>query len=105
MLAGQTLIVPGDAGERASYCQSFRVELDGSLTVLDGWHISDAGALVAAPPGEAEPPPSADAWAAGVAYVVDDAVIYNDITYVCLQPHTSIIGWEPPNVPALWAVV
>ncbi|WP_374223055.1 carbohydrate-binding protein, partial [Streptomyces sp. FH025] len=21
---------------------------------------------------------------------------------VCLQAHTAMVGWEPPNVPALW---
>ncbi|GIO29747.1 MULTISPECIES: glycosyl hydrolase family 18 protein [Paenibacillus] len=44
------------------------------------------------------------AWAAGKAYVKDDLVTYNGKTYKCLQPHTSLAGWEPPNVPALWAL-
>ncbi|MGV2686022.1 dioxygenase, partial [Clostridium perfringens] len=22
--------------------------------------------------------------------------------YQCLQAHTSMVGWEPTNVPALW---
>ncbi|MDD7793918.1 carbohydrate-binding protein [Clostridium sp. 'White wine YQ'] len=42
------------------------------------------------------------AWAPNTAYKVGDLVTYNGITYVCLQGHTSLIGWEPPNVPALW---
>lgn len=32
---------------------------------------------------------------------------YPDATgdvYVCQQAHTSLSGWEPPAVPALWAV-
>src|ERR1700722_2038412 len=24
------------------------------------------------------------------------------VEYKCLQAHTSQVGWEPPNVPALW---
>ncbi|WP_349290090.1 carbohydrate-binding protein [Thermoanaerobacterium thermosaccharolyticum] len=26
------------------------------------------------------------------------------MTYKCIQAHTSLVGWEPPNVPALWQV-
>lgn len=44
-------------------------------------------------------------WAVGVSYAVDDQVTYQGITYRCLQAHTSIVGWYPNVVPALWAVV
>ncbi|WP_439660727.1 carbohydrate-binding protein [Lentzea sp. HUAS TT2] len=27
---------------------------------------------------------------------------YSGATYRCRQGHTSLPGWEPPNVPALW---
>jgi chitinase len=36
------------------------------------------------------------------AYAVGDRVSYNGHNYQCLQAHTSLVGWEPPNVPALW---
>jgi chitinase len=42
------------------------------------------------------------AWAAGVAYVQGDTVTYSSKAYDCRQSHTSLAGWEPPNVPALW---
>ncbi|HTX91623.1 MAG TPA: carbohydrate-binding protein [Anaerolineales bacterium] len=42
------------------------------------------------------------AWAPNVAYAVGDTVTYNGVTYQCIQAHTSLTGWEPPNVPALW---
>ncbi|EGL20218.1 MULTISPECIES: glycosyl hydrolase family 18 protein [unclassified Paenibacillus] len=42
------------------------------------------------------------AWAAGVSYKVNEEVTYNGSTYICRQPHTSLQGWEPSNVPALW---
>ncbi len=45
---------------------------------------------------------SAQPWATGVAYHAGDLVSYGGSTYKCLQPHTSLAGWEPPNVPALW---
>ncbi|HTX91622.1 MAG TPA: carbohydrate-binding protein [Anaerolineales bacterium] len=45
------------------------------------------------------------AWAPNVAYAVGDTVTYNGSTYQCIQAHTSLTGWEPPNVPALWKLV
>jgi chitinase len=39
-----------------------------------------------------------------VAYTVGQLVTYGGTTYRCLQAHTSLAGWEPPNVPALWAL-
>ncbi|XVQ90412.1 carbohydrate-binding protein [Microbispora siamensis] len=41
-------------------------------------------------------------WAAGTAYKAGDQVTYGGATYRCIQAHTAIVGWEPPNVPALW---
>ncbi|BCJ95495.1 hypothetical protein acsn021_30640 [Anaerocolumna cellulosilytica] len=43
------------------------------------------------------------AWAANTAYAVNDTVTYSGSTYTCRQAHTSIVGWEPTNVPALWS--
>lgn len=42
------------------------------------------------------------AWAPNTAYAAGDTVTYNGSTYTCLQAHTSLTGWEPSNVPALW---
>lgn len=50
-------------------------------------------------------PPQTSEWAAGIAYSVNDEVTYQGTTYRCLQAHTAIVGWQPPNVPALWQVV
>ena len=47
-------------------------------------------------------------WDTAVEYAVDDTVWYPDAQgteYKCLQAHTSQAGWEPPNVPALWAPI
>lgn len=44
-------------------------------------------------------------WQAGVNYAAGDEVAYPDASgtrYACLQSHTALAGWEPPNVPALW---
>jgi chitinase len=46
--------------------------------------------------------PGATTWVPGHAYRVGDVVTYNGISYRCLQAHTSIVTWEPPNTPALW---
>src|SRR5580704_13747273 len=45
------------------------------------------------------------AWAPNVAYTAGTVVSYNGTDYKCLQSHTSEVGWEPPNVPALWTAV
>ena len=42
------------------------------------------------------------AWAPNTAYAVGDMVTYSGSTYTCRQAHTSLVGWEPSNVPALW---
>jgi chitinase len=47
-------------------------------------------------------PPSSPAWAPYVAYAAGQTVTYGGARYQCLQAHTSLPGWEPPNVPALW---
>ena len=31
--------------------------------------------------------------------------IYNDVMYKCIQPHMTLIGWEPDKTPALWEEV
>jgi len=79
-------------------------EFDGvtyeSLIDFNVWTPTQAPALwqetVVAPGNE---------WAAGTTYAVDDEVTYQGTTYRCIQSHDAIVGWEPPNVPALWAVV
>ncbi|MFI6480067.1 M4 family metallopeptidase [Nonomuraea sp. NPDC050663] len=41
-------------------------------------------------------------WQPWTAYAVGAQVSYNGVNYRCLQGHTSLPGWEPPNTPALW---
>ncbi|MGY0233839.1 alpha-lytic protease prodomain-containing protein [Longispora urticae] len=49
-------------------------------------------------------PPGGGTWAPGKAYAAGATVTYGGSRYTCLQGHTSMTGWEPPNVPALWRV-
>lgn len=51
------------------------------------------------------PPAPGGTWTAGRAYQVGDQVTYGGLTYRCRQAHTSLPGWEPPYVPALWTQV
>ncbi|MFE4858491.1 carbohydrate-binding protein [Streptomyces sp. NPDC056670] len=57
-----------------------------------------------APQGPTTPPttPPSGTWAAGTPYRAGDVVTYAGSSYRCIQAHTAITGWEPPNVPALW---
>ncbi|MBW4717120.1 lytic polysaccharide monooxygenase [Saccharothrix obliqua] len=47
-------------------------------------------------------PPVTGPWAVGVSYAAGVRVTYGGATYRCLQPHTSLAGWEPPNTASLW---
>ncbi|MCI0660643.1 MAG: glycosyl hydrolase family 18 protein [Acidobacteria bacterium] len=47
----------------------------------------------------------ASPWAPNTSYAVGAQVSYQGSTYQCRQAHTSLQGWEPPNVPALWQLV
>jgi glucose/arabinose dehydrogenase len=42
------------------------------------------------------------AWQPNTFYAVNALVTYGGTTYSCRQAHTSLVGWEPPNVLALW---
>src|SRR5229473_1797439 len=44
-------------------------------------------------------------WAPNTSYSVGALVMFNGVEYKCIQAHTSQVGWEPPNVPALWGPV
>lgn len=50
------------------------------------------------------PNPGTTTWAPNTAYQTGALVTYNGNTYECLQPHTSLSGWEPTNVAALWSL-
>jgi len=41
-------------------------------------------------------------WAPNYAYKAGDIISYSGKNYRCIQAHTSLVGWEPSNVPALW---
>ncbi|RAL26162.1 carbohydrate-binding protein [Thermoflavimicrobium daqui] len=48
---------------------------------------------------------AANEWQINTSYQVGDQVTYSGKLYQCIQAHTSLAGWEPPNVPALWKYV
>ncbi len=43
------------------------------------------------------------AWRAGVEYKTGDEATFENTVFKCIQAHTAQAGWEPSNVPALWA--
>jgi hypothetical protein len=66
------------------------------------WQPQSVPALFALVPGSG---PGTPEWAAGVQYsTIGQLVTHSGITYRLLQAHTSQVGWEPSNVPSLWAV-
>ncbi|OAB44421.1 lytic polysaccharide monooxygenase [Paenibacillus glacialis] len=46
--------------------------------------------------------PTVSEWKPNTYYAVGALVTYNGATYTCRQAHTTLTGWEPPIVPALW---
>ncbi|GAA2362893.1 chitinase [Catellatospora methionotrophica] len=53
-------------------------------------------------PSPSTSPGAYPAWAPNTAYAAGARVTYGGRSYQCRQAHTSITGWEPPNVGALW---
>jgi chitin-binding protein len=129
-VGGARIAVFDDGGRQPAATVSHNVSLGGRtgrLTVLARWNIADTAMAFYAcvdlqvgggggnpppttpppppPPNPTTPPPPPPAggtWAAGTAYAVGSTVTYGGATYRCLQAHTALPGWEPPNVPALW---
>ncbi|WP_375373581.1 carbohydrate-binding protein, partial [Micromonospora sp. ATA51] len=50
-------------------------------------------------PPTGTPTAGAPAWQANTAYALGARVSYAGRTWQCRQAHTSLVGWEPPNVP------
>lgn len=72
-------------------------------TVLEGLEL-DGGAIRRRKMGGLSAPTYPD-WAPGVAYAAGARRMHQGTAYEIIQPHTSQVGWEPPNVPALWRVI
>ncbi|WP_235966711.1 carbohydrate-binding protein [Micromonospora rubida] len=66
--------------------------------------ITSGGGPTPTPTGTSNPPGDTT-WQAGTSYAAGATVIYAGQSYRCLQGHTAQVGWEPPNVPALWQQV
>jgi len=45
---------------------------------------------------------SASPWAESTAYPIGAVVSFDGGMYTCIQAHTSLAGWTPSAVPALW---
>ncbi|WP_026316713.1 alpha-lytic protease prodomain-containing protein [Actinokineospora enzanensis] len=48
-------------------------------------------------------PPGNTSWAPYTNYAAGATVTYSGVSYRAIQGHYSLPGWEPPNVPSLWA--
>ena len=133
-IGGTLLASFNDGGAQPGSTKSHTVSMKGFTgrqTVLARWNIADTanafyscvdlniGGGTTTPPTTTPPTtpptttptttpttaPAGGSWAAGTAYRVGDVVTYGGRSYRCLQAHTALPGWEPPNVPALWALI
>ena len=50
-------------------------------------------------------PASISTWAVGASYTTGSLVSYHGVVYRCVQGHTTVDGWYPDIVPALWEPV
>jgi Glycosyl hydrolases family 18 len=73
--------------------------MKGRLLVV-GLCLALALVFIAAPHAEAQA--CNPAWVTNHFYSVGNLVSYSSRNYRCQQAHTSLVGWEPPNAPALW---
>ncbi|MCP2326818.1 chitinase [Hamadaea flava] len=86
-----------------------------SVSVSPSASVSPSTSPSTSPSASASASPSASvsptatgsypAWTAGTLYTAGARVTYGGKTYQCRQTHTALVGWEPPNVPALWQAV
>lgn len=62
---------------------------------------------VSVPPTTVPPTtaPAAAKWAPFTNYEAGQVVTYDDVKYEVLAAHTSLPGWEPPALPALFRLV
>lgn len=63
---------------------------------------SGGGGPSPTPTATSQPPGGSTTWAPYTSYPAGAQVTYDGVEYVCIQGHTSLPGWEPPIVPALW---
>ncbi len=98
-----------DGGEptESSQVYSGPIEVDSTTTIKAKAYkegMTDSGTVTAAYTIEdSSEQPEVTAWAPNTSYRQGDIVSYNGKNYECIQSHTSLTGWEPANVPALWA--
>jgi chitinase len=58
------------------------------------------------PPPVVTPPTTGIEWVPNKAYLTNDLVSYQGKLYSCIQPHTSLVGWEPTSTKdILWKLV
>ncbi len=80
---------------------SMRVQ-SGSATATPTATPTSAPSGTPAPTATATPTSGGGTWAPNTFYAVGATVTYGGLSYRCVQAHTSQVGWEPPNAPALW---
>jgi hypothetical protein len=73
-------------------------------TAMPGWEPPVVPALWMAV-SEPEAGGGPTQWVPNADYPTGAHVVYAGVEYRCVQGHTSLTGWEPPAVPALWQPV
>jgi hypothetical protein len=99
--AGLVYIASNGGGNAWDNSSSY--DADVTWSNLASLSVVDPGPAPTTPPTTpSDPPAGGTTWAANQNYSAGTIVTYNGVSYRCLQGHTSLPGWEPPNVAALW---
>lgn len=85
-------------GQRSSYNGKSYAATVGHTAFDPGWFPGGPANLWTLIPN-----PGASAWVAGAAYTLPAKATYGGSLYNLVQSHSSQVGWEPPNVQALWS--
>ncbi|MBT0770629.1 lytic polysaccharide monooxygenase [Kineosporia sp. J2-2] len=94
----------GDTGGSGSSAPTTTADPTSSTSDPDG-STSDPDGSTSDPDGSTSDPgeaPESGDWQDWTWYDRGDTVTYDGVTYECRQSHTTLPGWEPPNVLALW---
>jgi len=96
------------AGDIGTWIQNNTVDVWLPGTQANGWGVQHRTiTVIANPTAPPSPTPTGQfpAWIPDHAYASGALFSYAGHNYRCLHAHTSLVGWEPPNVPALWQLV
>ena len=104
-LVSATFVALNNGQTFASQSTSTRTSTPSTATAATLIIFATSGSTTAFEPTTKPSGDNAPLWDAHVAYRIGDRVTYDGKIYRCVQSHTSLPGWTPTVVAALWQPV